>query len=142
MRSLPTLLTIILFFAACSKQPNSRKLQVFHADLTGDDLSGGAVVILKNMVTEVESTYEFSSTPYDLIIPEGKWSFRFVGFQGPGKWQGAIHCGATEATLQPGDADVNITLTSVCNTAVFVDMVNSRSPRFDYATFDNSAFAP
>jgi hypothetical protein len=142
LKSLLHLLIFAVIFVGCSKEPNSRKLQVFHADLTGDDLDGGAVLVLKNMVTNVETTYEFTSTPYDLTIPEGTWGFLFVGFEGPNKREGNIHCGATQATLTPGEADVNITISSACNTIAFQDIINSKSPRFDYATFDHSNFAP
>lgn len=134
---------LILLFSACSKTSPSRKLEVFRANLTVNDLDGGAIIWIKNVATNQIQKYEFTTPPFEVLLEDGTWSIGIVGFLGPGPWSGTTQCGGVEnLTLGPTDLNVKIQVSTTCSSAAHQEMIGTKIAKFDVSKWDQTVWAP
>ena len=133
---------LIIILAGCSKAPTTRTLEVTRASLGSTTLNGGMLVKMTDLTTGTFSTAELTTTPYDVLIPDGNWKLEVVGFVGPAQWGGVRKCGSTTITLDSLATEINITVSTECSAEPYLALIALKSSLWDLATFNNAKWAP
>jgi hypothetical protein len=134
-------LFLMLFLGSCSaSQGKPRQLGVSIGAVMTDNYSGGVMVFMKDEIRGTSSSVELETSPFMVMIPDGKWSFYVVGFAGPTAWQGATNCGsALSLTLAETDLQIDITATLAnCSLEPYASMINKKSSTWDQALWDQA----
>ncbi len=138
--ALITLLFILL--SACSKTPNSRTLEVTRASLASEDFQGGVLIKMTNLSTGVSSVIELTKSPFNVIIPDGKFKFDMVAYLGPSAWGGNTSCGSTTIELLSTTTDIDLNLSNDCAPAPYPALVSLKISNWDTAVWDQANWAP
>ena len=136
---------LVCFLAlSCSKaKQDERKMEINLAALAGENFVGGSLLEVKNIDTGLVTVHELTTSPFKVIVDDGKWDFKFVGFIGPNAWVGAIHCGAvSNVELAPLTEEIHISELGNCTTGAYSALISTKSTRWDLASWDTGTFAP
>jgi hypothetical protein len=135
----------LLFLVGCSaNRPASRSLVVSFTAQEANAFAGGAIVRVQNPSTGIYSDIELSSSPYSVSIADGTWNIYFVGFSGPGDWQGATNCGgSTGVNLASSTTAINILIApAICAGAPYSTIIAKKIGVWDQSLWNQTKWGP
>jgi len=109
--------------AAKGPAERPRGLAFFTAANLPASLPGGVLMIIKNTVTNSSVSLNLSS-PYQVTIPDGKFTIDVVGYPGSSPYSGTPLCGSvTDLSLLASTATINVTLNQSCSNSTYANII-------------------
>lgn len=134
------LILMALFLVSCSKSPGKTgakfKLSIGALVDLGASGAGGAMLWGRSDKGDMFGTVIQTSTPMQLELSNGAWTFWAVAWEGNGNtynFQGVTRCAKSSAILNGTDAQVNINLAnSTCASTDFSPSVSSNAGVYEF----------
>jgi hypothetical protein len=149
MKTVFCFLSLLFLMASCARSPQTEtRLEISFGSLNGGAFyPGGLFLEIYNSETELSHRFELTNS-YTVELPVGLWSFRVVGFHGPGQWQGTTECGGVENVDLSGEsATVAIKVSPLnCSETGYLAMLAAKNAAptafWDTAKWDQATWAP
>lgn len=111
---------MMIFLSACSQGPNTRAKLKVTSSFAVTGFSGGVMLYVINPDLKTQRAINMTEDSVTLSLPNGKWDFAIIGWNGAESLSGTAECAYVNSNLTSTDTEINLEMTPAnCNNDFF-----------------------